>query len=133
MTTIDPRSILAAGQDAALGLMTDTCRVEDVGEVVTSQDGVDSAVTSTVYEGPCRVKPLTSRAQGGDDPGPAPSGEWQYTVSLPIAATGVAYGQRLTILTSLDPSMPGRRMQVRNAERGSQISARRMRCAEVSR
>lgn len=123
------------GRALAESLMEATCRIEDIGEVITTQDGEDTESTSTVYEGMCRIKPLTSRGEGGDEPGPAPAGDWQYTVSLPVdSSSGVAYGQRLTVLTSpRDPSLVDVRMQVRTAERGSQISARRMRCAEVSR
>lgn len=133
MSSIDPRPITAAGQDAALALMTDTCTVVDVGEVVTSDDGTDTSTSVTVYEGPCRVKPLVSRTEGDKTQGPALTAGFQYTVSLPMSATAVAFGQRLTVTDSLDPSLPGIAMRIDSVERGSQVTARRLRCMEVSR
>jgi hypothetical protein len=133
VSTIDPRVITTAAQDAAKALMTDTCRIERVGEVITTDDGVDTPTITAVYEGVCRAKPLVSRSEGPGDTGPAPTGDFQYTLSLPITATGVEFGDRVTMTDSWDPSLPGVVMQIRSAERGSQISARRMRCVEVSR
>lgn len=131
--TLDPVPVTAAAQDAALGLMTDTCVIDRVGEVITSDDGADTPAVDQVYAGPCRVKPITSRAHGGQDPGPAPTGDWLYTVSIPMTEDNPQYGDRLTVTGSVDPSMAGVVMQIRSVDRGSQISARRMRCAEVSR
>lgn len=126
-------STAAAGQRAALHLMTDTCRVEDVGEVITSDDGTDTPTRATVYEGPCRIKPMSPEDSPRGQQDAAPAGTWQYTVSLPLSATQVGYGQRLTVVTSPDPSLPGVVMNVSTVIRGSQITARRMRCTEVSR
>ncbi|MCA1218697.1 DUF6093 family protein [Streptomyces sp. 8L] len=126
-------STAAAGQRAALELMTDTCRVEEIGEVVTSDDGTDTPSVSLVYEGKCRIKPMAPEDSPRGQQDAAPAGTWQYTASLPLSATHVAYGQRLTVLTSLDPSLPGVAMNITTAIKGGQITARRLRCTEVSR
>lgn len=125
--------LVARGRAAAESLMTDTCRIERFGEVITSDDGVDSAVPELIYEGKCRAKPLVSRSESGGPQGPAPVGEFQYTLSLPMTVMGVQFADRVTVTASADPSMPGVALRVGEVERGSQITARRMRCVEVSR
>jgi Family of unknown function (DUF6093) len=122
------------GRAAAEARMTDTCRVESVGEVITADDGTSTAASTPVYEGPCRLRPAPPEDDPRGQQGAAPVGSWSYTVSLPMSATGLAYGQRLTVLASpLDPDLVGFVMRVGTVESGGQITARRLRCTEVSR
>ncbi len=122
----------AAGRAAAEQQMTDACRIERTGPVVTSQDGTDTTPTTLVYEGPCRVKPAGTAAVIPS--ATAPSETWQYKLSIPYEqGANVRSNDRVTITGSQDPTLADLRLQVRNIDRGTHITARRIWCTEVSR
>lgn len=122
----------AAGRAAAEQQMTDSCRIERTGPVATSEDGTDTTPTVVLYEGPCRLKPAGTAAVIPSATAPAET--WQYKLSIPYAqGAGVRSDDRVTITASQDPTAVGLRLQVRNLDRGTHITARRMWCTEVSR
>ncbi|MEU5091718.1 DUF6093 family protein [Streptomyces sp. NPDC021356] len=121
----------ARGQDAAVALMTDRCLIEDTGVVTTTDDGQDVTNPVVVYDGPCRVKPATTAAINPSVNAAAQT--WQYKVSIPIGPETLRAGMRLTVTASQDPSIAGLRLMLRNFDRGTHITARRMWCTEVSR
>lgn len=124
-------STSAAGRAAVEALMTDRCRIEDVGTVTTTDDGQDQAAVTVVYDGVCRVKPAGTAAETPSVNAAAET--WQYKLSIPVGPEPVRSGLRVTVTASLDPSLVGLRLQVRNLDRGTHITARRMWCTEVSR
>jgi hypothetical protein len=128
----DPAAVAVEGRAAAEELMTDACRIERTGPVQTSEDGQDTKPVTLLYEGKCRVKPAGTAAVM---PSPtAPAQTWQYKLSIPYAAgAGIHANDRVTITASDDPTLVGVRLQVRNADRGTHITARRFWCTEVSR
>lgn len=126
--------IAAAGRAAAeLLLMEDQCRIERTGPVQTSQDGTDTTPTAVLYEGVCRAKPAGTRATSASSP-TAPAEMWQYKLSIPYTAgAGIRSDDSVVITASQDPTMVGLRLKVRNLDRGTHITARRIWCTEVSR
>lgn len=132
MSGIIPGPVAGAGRAAAESLMTDACRIERTGPVVTSQDGTDTTPTVLLYEGPCRIKPAGTAAIIPSATAPAET--WQNKLSIPYAAAiDVRSFDRVTITASDDPTLPGRCFEVRNIDRGTHITARRIWCTEVSR
>ncbi|MER8083843.1 DUF6093 family protein [Streptomyces sp. NPDC094048] len=121
----------AEGQALAESLMTDRCLIEDVPVVTTTEDGQDLAAPVEVYEGKCRVKPASTAVVTPSVN--ATSQTWQYKVSIPLGPELLRSGLRMTITESEDPTLVGLRLQLRNLDRGSHITARRMWCTEVSR
>lgn len=116
----------------AVQQMTDACRIERTGPVVTAEDGTDSAPTTVLYEGICRVKPAGTAAVIPSVTAPAET--WQYKISIPYSeGVGVRSNDRVTITASQDPTLVSLRLQVRNIDRGTHITARRIWCTEVSR
>lgn len=132
MSGIIPGPVAASGRSAAQNLMTDTCRIERTGPVVTSEDGTDTTPTVLLYEGPCRIKPAGTAAIIPSATAPAET--WQNKLSIPYAAdVDIRSFDRVTITASGDPTLLGRRFEVRNVDRGTHITARRIWCTEVSR
>ncbi|WP_329177811.1 DUF6093 family protein [Streptomyces sp. NBC_01477] len=122
----------AAGRTAAEQDMTDQCRIERTGPVATSADGTDTTPVTVLYDGICRVKPAGTAAVIPSVTAAAET--WQYKVSIPYSAgAGVRSGDRLTVTASQDPTLADLRLQVRNIDRGTHITARRIWCTEVSR
>ncbi|MFB7739573.1 DUF6093 family protein [Streptomyces sp. NPDC056112] len=119
------------GREAAEAQMTDQCVIEDLGVVQTSEDGQDVTAPVIVYDGKCRVKPATTAAINPSVNASAQT--WQYKVSIPVGAEQLRAGLRVTITASQDPSIAGLRLMLRNFDRGTHITARRMWCTEVSR
>lgn len=133
MAGIDPGSVAAAGQEAAEELMKDACRIERTGPVQTSQDGTDTKPSVPLYDGKCRVKPAGTRASAVNS-GTSPTEVWQYKVSIPYAAgAGIRSGDLVVVTGSQDPTLADLHLRVRNIDRGTHISARRLWCTEVSR
>lgn len=121
----------ASGRLAAEQQMTDRCVIERTGAVQTGADGTDTTPITEVYEGVCRVKPAGTAAVIPS--GTAPAETWQYKVSIPYGEAAVHSYDRVTVTDSEDPTLVGLRLQVRNIDRGTSVTARRMWCTEVSR
>lgn len=122
---------LARGRAHAERLMTDTCVITRVTGTSIASNGDTTATTSTIYTGPCRIRPRQTQDRmlehGGDEVGVG-----DLVVSVPIAVTGVEPGDVVTITASTyDADAIGRRMTVLGAVHGSQVTARRLTCQEV--
>lgn len=128
--------IVLAGRAAAERLMVDTCTITR--EATTGQtynaanDTFSEPARSTIYSGPCRVKPAGAgdrRASAGDDTYQLDA----YVVSIPVSATAVEPGDQVAITAAQhDPTLTGVGLRVLSVDIGSQITARRLRC-EVTR
>ncbi|MEV6124381.1 DUF6093 family protein [Streptomyces sp. NPDC052077] len=119
------------GRAMAEALMQDACLIEDLGVVTTTDDGQDLTSSAEVYRGKCRVKPASTAVVTPSVNAAAQT--WQYKVSIPVGAEQLRAGLRVTITASRDPSLVGLRLMLRNFDRGTHITARRMWCTEVSR
>lgn len=117
--------------------MTSTCTIRarstgrttdpDTGEVVPTPGAV-------VYSGACRFRPASG--PGGDstsrDVGGTEVFTFDYLVSVPFSVSAVREGHRVTCDSSPDPALVGIEVEVQHVDRGDNISARRLQCAEVS-
>ncbi|MDT0477397.1 DUF6093 family protein [Streptomyces sp. DSM 41014] len=121
----------AAGRAMAEALMRDTCLIEDLGVVTTTDDGQDLTVPVVLYDGKCRVKPASTAVTTPSVNAAAQT--WQYKVSIPFGDVQLRTGLRVTVTASQDPTLVGLRLTLRNFDRGTHITARRMWCTEVSR
>lgn len=121
-----------SGRVAAERLMLDTCTVTRVtGQTLSESLGVLTATSTTVYTGACRVKPEPTDSQTAA--GDRATMERRYVVSLPITATTVAVDDVVTVTASdLDAGLVGAVMVVAGQAKGSQITARRLACVEVT-
>lgn len=112
--------------------MTSACTVFTAGEEVT--DPVTGEVTrenTTVWFGPCRVRP--AEVIGSDVSfGGAELRTFDYLVSVPFAVTEILKSHRLTITASLDDALVGRTLEVQDVHAGDHITARRLLCTEVA-
>lgn len=134
MSSIDPGLIAAAARDAALNLMTDTCRVERTGPVQTSEDGQDTTPSIVLYEGPCRLKPAATAIAVARASATTPTETWHYKLSIPYSTSVVFRSADAVVITgSQDPSIADLRLRVSKVDRGTHISAHRLWCTEVSR
>lgn len=111
--------------------MRDHCLIEDMGVVTTGEDGSDVGSPVVVYDGRCRVKPASTAVTTPSVNATAQT--WQYKVSIPVGPEPLRSGLRVTITASRDPSLVGMRLSLRNFDRGTDVTARRMWCTEVSR
>lgn len=126
--------IVAAGRALAESLMTDTCTVRHgTGQASFNESTGKSTLGSTVvYAGRCRVQ--VPKAQ----PNEPTVGERTATVQhlelqLPVAATGVSVGDRVTIDSSAsDPALASARYVVRGLHRKSQATAQRLAVEETT-
>ncbi|WP_327703635.1 DUF6093 family protein [Streptomyces decoyicus] len=125
-------SAAAAGQAAALALMEDMCRIERAGAVVTTEDGQDTTAPQVLYEGPCRIKPVSTATQTSSSPN-APADTWQYKVTIPPGGAAFTSGDAVVFVVSRDAYLVGKRMRIRNVEGGTHVTARRFWCTEVAR
>lgn len=118
--------VLAAGREAALKLMRDTCTVERRnGEPVLNETtGLLEQLYTTVYAGVCRIKPRSSSET-----------EWgehevtlgQYVAVLPWdTAPAIAREDRLTVTASDDVWLVGRRLEVIGVNLAGTSTARRL-------
>lgn len=125
--------LLGAGRVAAARLMTDTCTITRVtGRSFNETTLVYSDTTTTVYSGPCRVKALNQ----GDlvvDAGQRQAMTREYLLSIPVADAFPEVGDRVAITASqFDTAQAGLVLTVVGSMHGSQQTARRLRCQEVT-
>jgi len=125
-------TVLARGRAHAVRLMTDTCTITRVTATAIASNGDTTPTTTEVYTGACRVRPRQTQdrmvEQGGTEVGVG-----DLVVSVPITATGITPGDIVTITASTyDADLVDRVMTVLGALHGSQITARRLSCQEVS-
>ena len=125
--------IVYAGRAVAERLMTDTCTVQrQTSSSMSETTLVVTPVYSTLYTGKCRVREETA----GDlsiDVGQRAGSVRSYTVSVPMSAIAFAPDDLVTITASgLDDAQPAVTLRVLGVTHGSQITARRFRCQEVT-
>jgi hypothetical protein len=121
------------GRAFAEQLMQDTCTITraDAGTPVFNETtgAYTSSAPTTVYTGPCRVKPR-NLADRVVDAGEQAVSLWPFQVSIPFAATDVELDDLVTVTASVDPSLVGRELRVRSVTRGTFVTARRLECEE---
>lgn len=126
-------SASARGRLRARRLFTSQATVFTSGEPVT--DPVTGAVTraaTTVWSGPCRVKPgATGLTAISEDLAGAELFRFDYRVSIPFEVDVVLEGMRLTVTASPDQSLVGITMEIQRVDRGDSITARRLICQRV--
>jgi hypothetical protein len=121
----------ALGRARAESLMTSACTVFTPGAPITDPNtGEVTNTQTTVWFGPCRVRPAGRESQP-QTIGGAESFVFDYLVSLPFAATSVIEGHRLTVTSSPDPALVGITVEIQKVDRGDNITARRLACSEV--
>lgn len=125
------RSVMLRGRKAAESLMVDSCvvtRVTSQGSINNSTGGY-TPTTSTVYSGKCQVvKPegsATDVAAGERDVAVS-----RTTVKLPISATGVQSGDKVTVAATLDDDLDGRVLYVHEVQARTYGTSRRLACEE---
>jgi hypothetical protein len=123
--------LLARGRSAAETLMTDACTVTRVTAQTTDPNtGAVTDTRTTVYEGPCKVRQVTSSE-------PAQVGEAKvvvgaYVLSLPMSAAAVHVDDDAEITASgHDPALVGRVLRVAVEHAASHVTARRLVCEEA--
>lgn len=126
-------STVYAGRAAAERIMTDACTVQrQTGQSMSETTLVVTPTYSTAYTGKCRVK-IDSAGDLGVDAGARAASVRDYIVSVPMSATVFEVDDLVTITASaLDSTQVGLTLRVLGALHGSQITARRFRCQEVT-
>lgn len=124
--------IVYAGRAVAERLMTDTCTVQrQTGSSMSEVTLIVTPTYSTIYTGKCRVRTASSEVMV--DVGDRAASLHNYTVSIPVSATILAPDDLVTITASgLDPAQPGLTLRILGALHGSQMTARRFLCQEVT-
>jgi hypothetical protein len=119
---------------AAESLMGSTCVVHAKSDEQVT-DPVTGRVTNTpgavVYSGACRVRPMGTQART-TEAGGAEMFDFDYLVSVPFSATGIAEGMSVTVTASPDPTLVGVNLEIQKVDRGEHITARRLSCNEVT-
>lgn len=132
---------MLAGRVLAESLMTDTCRIERPGEVVTDPDtGVVSPSFTLVYPLPDHEAPLDGRCKVQQTMAQSSSreaGGGVYTaqdarLDIPVGAGPVAPGDRVTMLTgAYNPALVGNMYRVTDLFEKSLQTAQRLRVEEL--
>ena len=110
--------VLARGREAALQLMRDTCIIErrTAHSALNTTTGQYTDTWTTVYSGPCRVKPPGDRGAGSGRDVTTGEGEvtlHKYELDLPWDASPEVIRQdRATVTACDDTWVLGRRMEV---------------------
>jgi hypothetical protein len=126
------QAAIARARILAETLMVDACTItRETGET-TGPGGVITPTTATQYTGKCRVqfKPMKG---SGTDVGEAYLLLVRREVQLPMSATGLQEGDRITITASaLDPDLVGKVYVIREVEAKTHLTARRVTVLEVT-
>lgn len=125
--------ILARAQAAAERGMADTCTITRVTGRSTDTTTADvTTTTTTIYTGVCRVQQGQAQA-GREDVGEDHLLLLRLEVQLPVAVTGLAVGDRITITAAAhDADLEGRVFRVHDLAHKTDPSARRVQCLEVT-
>lgn len=126
-------SLVQAGQVAAGRLMGDACTIKRpaVG-AFNETTGLYADASTTLYTGKCRVR-FQDVSDVTVDAGGRAASIREYIVSVPIDSTVYQPDDVVTITASgLDPSQVGLVLTVEGVLHGSQVTARRLRCQEVT-
>ena len=85
---------------------------------------------TTVWFGPCRVRPNDAQASPVEVGG-AELFAYDYLVTIPFEVDEVVEHLRGTVTSSPDPALVGITVEVQKVARGDDISGRRLLCTEV--
>lgn len=125
---------MSLARAAAEAGMSSTCTIKgpSSGTTMDPDTGKVTAIPGTQrYSGKCRIRPAGRDANEFSTPGDE-SFRFDYLVSVPFSAAGIAEHDRLTITASPDPALVGVEVEVQKVDRGDHITARRLACQEVS-
>lgn len=123
-----PEETAALGRAFAESIMSATCEIRAVAAGSTTNPNTGEIVTfdgALIYAGKCHVQP------GGGSGVQVEGGEvftYDFLVSVPARVAGVSGGQLLTIVTSPDPDLVGRVMEIQRVDRADFRTARRLQC-----
>ncbi len=126
-------TLLARAQSAAEAGMLDTCTITRAGIRTTdTTTGAVTTPTTTVYTGKCRILQAQAQAQR-EDVGEDHLLLLRIEVQLPVAVTGLAVGDRITVTAAAhDADLVGRVFRVHDLAHKSDPSSRRPQCLEVT-
>lgn len=126
-------STVYAGRAAAERLMTDSCTVQrKTGQSMSETTLVVTPTWNTLYTGKCRVK-VDNAGDLTVDVGARAGSVRDYIVSVPVSSTVFEVGDLVTVTaSSLDTTQAGLALRIVGVLHGSQITARRFRCQEVT-
>lgn len=131
---VSAEATVYAGRTAAERLMVDTVTVTRITTqgAINETTGGYTPTSPTVYSGKARVK-LNNVADLVVDAGGRGASVREYIVSVPLSSTVFAVDDTVTLTSSpLDPSQVGLVLHVLGVTHGTQITARRLRCQEVT-
>lgn len=124
--------LLAEAQAFAEEGMVDTCTIQHpTGETL---DPVTDQVTptySTTYAGVCRIQQQQPYAER-NDAGQQYQLLLRIEVQLPVRVIGIFPDDVVTIVTSRDADLVGRKFSVRDLAHKTDASSRRIQCTEVT-
>lgn len=130
---LQAEEIVYSGRGVAERLMTDACTIQrQAGSSMSEVTLVVTPTLTSVYTGKCRVKGQQIQ-DAASNAGERPTVTREYVVSIPLSTTSVQVDDLVTITASaLDPTQVGKVLVVLGVGHGSQITARRIRCQEVT-
>jgi hypothetical protein len=120
----DPRPALAAGRTAHLAVMLDTCTITRAAgaEVYNPVTKTYTKPVTTVYTGPCRVRPW----RGNDEQAAGTEiSVYRYQLRFPLTPTApeIRRYDTVTITASSHPAMAGKVLTVSDPEVGTTATA----------
>jgi hypothetical protein len=131
MTVIDTTTARLRAES----LMTSTCtvRAKGTGEPVMDPDTgeVVQVPGATHYTGKCRVRPGGTQSTSTAEAGAMVLFTFDYVISVPFAEADMSEGDEVTVISSPDPALNGRTVEIQRIDRGEHLSARRLYCKEV--
>lgn len=120
----------ARGQRLAGSLMADAVAVTRVtGRSLGEDTGRLAETGAAVWSGPARLRPAASDSTRVA--GERADSVRSYVVSLPLTATAVLPGDRVTVTSSLDTALTGAVLTVQGQAEGTHLTARRLACELV--
>lgn len=124
------RSVMLRGRRAAEALMVDSCVItRKTGQTLNQSTGAYTDTTDTIYSGKCQVVKPDGAAVDVN------AGERDVAVSstkvkLPITATGIQSGDKVTLTATFDADMTGRVVYVHEVQTRTFGTSRRLACEE---
>lgn len=132
-------TVVEAGRTAAEALMEDTCTIAAAGADVVYDSGTDSYVAdpgSSRYSGKCRVRMPGVLSEASPQFAGREVTLQTAVISVPVSVTGVQVGDVVTITAVAvggDGDLVGRTYTVVGLHHQTHMTARRLRCEEVTR
>lgn len=120
-------------RDEAASMQTSQIRIVRMGPPGTPDPvtGQVSPPTTTIYDGPGRVKPGPRITAGAVTAGEALDSQSVFIISLPHSAVGVKPGDIAHVTVSTDPELLTDTFRVVNIGDSEQTTARRLTCEVV--